>query len=283
MRENQFCRKELSDILSDRHFRFWTSSGRNPQYSLESAASCIWARTLLDRLESAGLDVDAVCRVFRSVSDNVSIDRDRVRFELSRIPVWFRCVSDTKKDTNGISNVEVNYLVLADGREFEAGSVLCPRDVFAHKPLRRDYKLGESVLSFYPVDLARELGFEITRTWTESDSIVDWIADFGNTEAFRSEPSLEVLETETDVIYKLRYESETDAGVPFVMDIPEDAELSSKDRLYRFIAANSLAVTNDIVSFAYSFISERHTFRLLNKLEAENKIEQVEHGVYRAV
>ena len=225
--ERQFSRNELSEILTNQErTRFIMNSVHydtlKTYMGVDNIESGAYVRDLQRRLDGAGNDVQAICHAFAFISG--LYDTDRVRFELARVPVWFFCLSSFEFGFSRIK-VEKFKVKVADGRTFEVGSEQCPKHVFRSTPSKKDYRLGIGVLAFYPVALAEQLGFEITRTWIETDSLVDWIAEFAQTEGLRKHPRLEVVETENDRIYKLRYKSKSDVEVSQVSDALQDVSL----------------------------------------------------------
>lgn len=297
--ERQFSRNELSEILTNQErTRFIINSVHydtlKTYMGVDNIESGAYVRDLQRRLDGAGNDVQAICHAFAFISG--LYDTDRVRFELARVPVWFFCLSSFEFGFSRIK-VEKFKVKVADGRTFEVGSEQCPKHVFRSTPSKKDYRLGIGVLAFYPVALAEQLGFEITRTWIETDSLVDWIAEFAQTEGLRKHPRLEVVETENDRIYKLRYKSKADVDVPQVSDAlqdvslpeskplilpdPKHSGLSPKEQTYNFIVANSPIRTKDI--HAQKFTSKRHTYRIINELADEKRIEKIKHGTYIAI
>lgn len=284
--ERQFSRSELSEILTNQERTSFIINtvhyDTHNNYMMGRVVSGSYVRELQRRLDEAGNDVQEICRAFAFISD--LYDTDCVRFELARVPVWFFCVSSFEFGFSRIREEKFQVKV-ADGRTFEVGSEQCPKHVFRATPSEKDHRLGIGVLAFYPVALAEQLGFEITRTWIETDSLVDWIAEFAQTEGLRKHPRLEVVETENDRIYKLRYKSKADVDVsqskPLILLDPKHSGLSPKEQIYNFIVANSPIRTKYI--HALKFTGQRHTYRILNDLANEKRIEKTGRGTYIAI
>ena len=292
--ERQFSRSELSDILTNQERpSFIRNRMHYDLYLVDSIVSGKYMRNLRDRLDSAVDDVHEICNAFAFISGLYDIDR--VRFELARVPVWLVCESSFERGISGFK-VEKFKVKVADGRTFEVDSEQCPKHVFRSRPSKKDHRLNRDVLAVYPVALAERLGFEITPTWTEDDSIVDWIAEFAQTEGLRAEPRLCVERTEHDCIYKLWYKSETDTQRE-PADIPQtrhsaavnqaeqqtlteplisrnQTHLPPKEKIYNFIVNAGKAVKS-ITVIKENFTSERHTYRLLNDLVDEDRVEKI--------
>ena len=295
--ERQFSRNELSEILTNQKrpskklsFAFNETVYVRRDDTESGAYSGAYVRGLRARLDSAGNDVQEICHAFASISG--SYNTDRVRFELARVQVLLLCVSSFELGFSRIRSEKFKVKV-ADGRSFEVGSEQCPKHVFRSTPSKEDHRRGREVLSFYPVALAEQLGFEITRTWTEDDSIVDWIADFAQTEGLRAKPRLSVEKTEHDCIYKLWHNT---ADIPHTKHsaavnrteqqtlteplIPRNqADLLPKEKIYNFIVNAGKAIKSRTI-IEQNFTSERHTYRLLNDLLDEDRVEKIQGEGY---
>lgn len=236
--------------------------------------SSVWLSDLVSGLDAAGDDVSAVCSVFRSMSDHS--DLRAVRVELSRIPIWYRLCAYSVLSANKISKYEAFGVRSVSGHLFEVGSRRCPKEVLPVNFGKDAYRQGVCVLCFYPVKLATSLGIARCVRWSISDSIVDWICDFSQTEGLRSEPRLVIERQDSDVCYKFSYRG-TALSIP-----DKDLEcLSLSDRLYAFTVKNAPVSTQALVS--EQIASRRQTFNLIRQLEKEDKIEKVKHGVYIAL
>lgn len=84
--------------------------------------------------------------------------------------------------------------------------------------------------------------------WSETDSLVDWIAEGV------------VIQT---------------------LDPVADTQLPPEERIHRYIVQNSPAKTSDIL--AQRLAGKSHTFWILGALQTADKIEKLKHGYYEAI
>lgn len=250
----------------------FSSSVDSPQLSFGSSVN--WLSDLLSDLDGAGGDVDEVRSVFRAASE--ASDLSDVRFELSRIPVWYRLRLYSKLSANGISKIDAYGVYSAGGQFYEVGSSECPKKVLPKDLNKNDYKRGLCVQCSYPVELAKEVVLDTGMHWSVSNSIVDWICDFSRTEGLRSSPRLSVEHIDDDVCYKLSYRS-----TALSPSTQESEDVSLSDKLLGYIVQNAPVSTASVLS--KQFASRRHTFDLLSALERQDKIERVEHGLIIAL
>lgn len=247
-------------------------SASSPQPVVGSSSK--WLSDLVSGLDAAGDDASDVCAVFHSVSEHS--DLRAVRFELSRIPVWYRLCAYSVVSANNISKYEAFGVRSVNGHLFEVGSRRCPKEVLPVDFGKDAYRRGICVLCFYPIELATALGIDSCVRWSVSDSIVDWILDFSKTEGLRTDPRLSVEQMTDDVCYTFSYRG----TAPSIPDKDLEA-LSLSDRLYAFIVKNAPVSTKELLS--QQVASRRQTFNQLRQLERDDKIEKVSHGVYIAI
>ena len=269
-------RKEMlrSDLFSRANLNkcpFRLSAG-SPQPVVGSSAA--WLSDLLFGLDAAGSEVSEVCSAFGAASDYS--DLPAVRFELSRIPIWYRLCVYSVLSANKISKYDAYGVRTVEGQMFEVGSRWCPREVLPLNFGKDAYKNGLCVQCLYPVELAKALGIDIGVRWSVSDSIVDWICDFSKTEGLRGDPRLSIEQIGSDVCYKFSYR-----GTALSLSTQESAVVSLVDKLLGYIVENAPVSTADILS--QQFVSRRQTFNLIRQLEKADKIERVGHGVYIAL
>ena len=238
--------------------------------SLDIGVSSEWLSELLSGLDAAGEDVSSVCDVLRAVSEYEKLAQ--VRGELSRIPVWYLLIVYLELGANKISQHEVCGVRCVSGNTYKVGSWQCPAEVFPRAYPLPAYQQGLCVQCFYPVDLASRLGLSFPKWWDVSDSVVDWIWDFSQTEGLRTAPRLSIEKVDDDVCYTLSYRG---------TGLSNTDEDSAIDRLYDFIVKNSPVSTSDVLW--EGFASRRQTFNYIRSLERCGKIERVGHGVYIAL
>lgn len=241
--------------------------------TIRTSLECIsleWVSELILGLDAADCDVSKLCEVFVELSQHPKLSQ--VRSELSRIPVWYRLCEYSKLSANGFSTYLVKGGRAVSGQTYELSSSKFPKSVLPAAIDQASFAHGTCVPCFYDIDLARALGLELVPYWPISDSIVDWLSEFAQTEGLRSEPRLSVVPQDDDVCYQLSYRgrclSNTDGD-------------SAVDHIYRFIVQNAPVTTSDII--ALEIVSRRQTFNLIRQLEKVDKIERIGHGKYIAL
>jgi len=249
-----------------------------PFYDADSAPivgiSTLWISDFLTCLDAGGSDISFVCKAFSSVINLSHIDK--VRFELSRIPVWYRLCAYRKLSANGMTRIDAFGVRTLSGETIEVGSVGCPKDVLPRSFNRHAYDKNTCVQCFYPVDLARTMGLDGYPSWSVSYSLVDWILRFSQTEGLRTSPRLFVEETDGDIRYTFSYCDSALSNADGAL-----SDVSSLDRIYQFIVENAPVSTAEILS--QEFVSRRQTFNQIRELEQADKIERVGHGQYIAL
>ena len=237
--------------------------------SLE-CVSLEWVSELLSGLDAAGLDVFKLCEVFVKLSQHPKLSQ--VRLELSRIPVWYRLCEYSELSATGGSTFVVKGGRSVRGETYKLGLSRFPKSVLPSGIGEHLFNQGTCVPCFYDVDLARTLALDSVPYWSISDSIVDWLLMFSQTEGLRSEPRLSVVPQDDDVCYQLSYRGTA------LFSVNGDSAI---DKLYAFIVENAPVSTSAIV--ALEIVSRRQTFNLIRQLEKADKIERIGHGKYIAL
>lgn len=226
---------------------------------MRSPASSVWLEMLLVDLQASGEDIRAQLEAFRSAADGFFSDEkvfgitsrdylgrvefrpiialDRLRWELSRVPVSCRlettyppCPYD---DTRSAEEVLAHF----EGQTFYVGTPNCPQSVF---PVLTDFDevgTGNGRWCFYPPELAGSLGFSLTPTWDESDSVVDWIMDFVENEGYSREPRLIKVGEETESVWSF-YRMSVDGVLPAAAVSPVQQQAEIKAAATKPVAEN---------------------------------------------
>lgn len=226
------------------------SSRRDGGYS-----SLKWIRTLLDafsKLDGRRTSVDEIKTKYLRLLCHGS---DRHKWELARIPMlWTFYEEQINYGTHFTSEIGIRI-----GSSFcKIGSDHCPFDVFyasEHKQIRHEQKHW----CFYDFDLATKLGIEVVKTWSVSDSIVDWVISWMQCSDIR----LEIGKYGSENAYVLTNEPR----VPI------------REKVLSFIQKNGVVSTQQIHQQHYGH--ERQIYKILRQLIFADKIEKVKHGYYK--
>ena len=176
-------------------------------YYIVPVPSCHdWVQELVSFLVAAGTDADAVCESFRRAFDSVNIEG--LRHYFSRIPVSFTytCVQGERRSPS--TRLRVTEVMLArEGQTYEIGSEQCPKEYFEKRLETRvnRVKTGERVWGLYPPEAAKQLLSELIPTWDETDSVIDWLFAFVQTEAIRPSPRIDCQREGDDIVYRFTY------------------------------------------------------------------------------
>ena len=144
----------------------------------EYSTSYHWLQLLLEALEAFETDSNEIYRMFSTrLADMPTTQRDRIRWELTRIPTWFvfeRITEEIYEPYRDITlrekqRVKKHYHVL------NVGSEDCPEHVFPPDITPDMLTAHTYILLYYPLDLAEKLELKTVKTWTEKESIVDWV------------------------------------------------------------------------------------------------------------
>lgn len=264
MLNQSFLRSEIVERVALNTCPFSTDK------SVHAGISCDWLLSLLSGLDAAGEDISEVCGVLKASSEYEKLDD--VRYELSRVPVWYRLCMYSVRSANKISNRDAYGGRSVEEKVYEVGSSEFPKEVLPFGVGTASYKRGDIVQCSYPTDLAKRLGLDIVQHWEVLDSVVDWIYDFSRTEGLRSSPRLSIEQLDDDVRYNMSW-----CGTALSC-VDKD---SSGDKILAYIVKNAPVSTADVLF--EGFASRRQTFNLLRALERADKIEKVQHGVYIAL
>ncbi|MDE0555828.1 MAG: hypothetical protein OXI24_16545 [Candidatus Poribacteria bacterium] len=213
---------------------------------LEVLDECVDALSFSDKFEEA-------------VSD-FATGIDRIRFELSRVPVLFLYKRHVRYNAYASPQRIETWGFEREGRRLEFGSNDLPLDALPEDI--EDLSDGRVVCCFYPVDLAYKIGSDVVPVWDKDTSFVSWV--------FADDLKAVRREKEDDII--LAFESWDSS----VVEGRVPSEMPAKERVYAFIRERSSVRTQVLLD--QKFAGRSHTFRLLNQLESEGRITR-EHGI----
>lgn len=198
--------------------------------------------SLLEALDTAGDNISELREAMADILSSYASDLERIRFELARIPVVFQVVKITRTTQYGTS---VDFIGLKQGDyEFSLESALCPDWVPSVETLHH----RDPVWCLCTAEQARNLHLPTVPCWSETDSLLDWIAAS--------------VATQT-------------------LDPVADTPLTAQSKIYQYIVENSPVKTGNIL--AQQFAGKSQTHRILRTLEAADKIEKIKHGCYIAI
>lgn len=256
MFQRTILRSELEGRL-DIYERDQTSASRVSSCGDGMYSSLKWIRNLLNALSLLDGRQKSVAEIkteyFRLLCD----ESDRRRWELARIPVlWTFCEEQLNYGTHFAREIGI----WVGSRFCRIGSEHCPFDVFyasEHKQIRHQDKHW----CFYDFDLAAKLGIEVVKTWSVSDSIVDWVISWMH----RSDIRVEIG----------KYGSE------FAYVLTNEPRVSVREKVLSFIQKHGPVSTQQIQQ--QHFGHERQIYKILRQLVFADKIEKVKHGYYKSL
>ena len=265
-----FSRAEIKQRLNLKRNSLFTQIGHSDMQSV----AFDWLAQLDTGLDSAKNKVQKVHAAFLDAIRN-NTDLEQVKWELARIPISFKLkyshqyYPDIKEELEVMSVENKNH-------SFVVGTQDCPVNVFPNDTpdLDQCVKLGIPVWCYYPVTLAHEKGIEIVKTWTENDSLVDWLTDFLNIEDKEASIRIDNHRDTENTCYTLYLPSETNTDKLNT----EQQDLAPIEQIYHFICQHAPVRTQKIL--AQNFDQRIQVFRHLKKLDRDNRIEKVRHGVY---
>ena len=266
-----FARSELQKRLDTPKLRStWGTPIRDP-------ISFDWAQAFLDDLDTAKQKILKIQTAFSNAM-NYTASLDSVREELSLIPVSLRYRKFRRRKYNAYKLTLATIIEVTDDqkRYFEIGSDDCPKSVFptGTNLFPRDVKSGDTVWCHFPVHLALHNGFQIVRTWNQNDSIVDWLEVFLNLEDPEASIRVEELWDPEDTRYTLYFPT----AIPTEGIDTSPQAGSTVEQIYNFIYKYAPVRTGTIQQ--HNDIERYKLFRTLKRLENDNRIEKMRHGVF---
>lgn len=255
------CRSEIVERLEavDRRLSEYQKLSSHSLVGLPDLISDKFLGCVLEVLDECVDDLSFSEKFEEAVSD-FDTGIDRIRFELSRVPVLFLCKFHVRYNPYASPQRIESWSFERDGRRFGYGSDNFPSHVLPDDI--DDSADGRVVCCFYPVDLVSKVGFGIVPVWDKDTSFVSWV--------FADDLKAVRREIENDII--LVFESWDSS----VLERRVPSEMSTKDRVYAFIRERSPVRTQVLLD--QKFAGRSHTFRLLNQLENEGRITR-EHGI----
>ena len=237
---------------------------------------------LLKGLDSAGDNLRAVFDTLCNMISHYTPDLDRIRWELAHTPVAFTFVRKRRARPYG-GWEEFVGLKQPNGRTFSLEAAACytpglPQNI-------EDYRDGDKIWCLYPPDMLKEIrssDVPIYPYWTEDNALVDWILESVRAEGNRKVPH-PLISDKGVISWTFVHEStapQDPPKAPRKVDVQSSGVSNTADKVYDFIKANAPAKSGDIVETG--FVDRRQIFRILRKLQKEDRIEKIAHGIYIA-
>ena len=291
--------KELEDRIKYHEIENWKTEIFPDTYP----ESYNWLTDLLQNLEKARNSAAHLNDVLQQQADKLIETKeniDRIRFELANIPI--ACYLESKdrqrfflvtQPDDGPPNqyefdtktLSINYSL----ESFTEGEVYWFFLTLA--------ELNRCIPDYQQIN-PRIIPRSII-TWSEQDSIVDWILQFASNNNETDTPQITQHGDSTEGIYwKLQVPKTqpTEESQPTIVENTTAIEESqptivdkttAKDKILRFIQENGRNRENGITTtaeiIAQSFCERRTVFKALRSLQKENKIVKVGHGKYAPV
>lgn len=233
-----------------------------------------WANSLIRDLDAAKDRVRKIHNAFSNAIRNKK-QLETVKHELACTPVAFTLRESYKTGANAISQVPFTQAVNSD-YTFEVGTNVCPNSIFPHNInlWHGNHKRWTPAWAFYPPDIAQKANIKTIKTWTPDDSLVDWITKFIRLKD--PEASIRVDQLwETDDISYTFYFPTTFPRKKYNVSIQEQ---SRSEQVYDFIYKYGPVRTRRIEK--HIGIQRQQINTITRKLEQDNRIEKVRHGVY---
>lgn len=262
MKKRHFTLSDLKERLSIRKNSTFTQSGVLDLGSV----SFNWLHHLISGLEGRKDNARSICEVFSTVVNDLS-SYETIKWELARIPMSFTFRKERKSS---------DVLVENEVGSFVVGSEDCPEDVFAkHTMYKSEFiRTGDPVWCYYSVILAQEMGFELVKTWSEGDSLIDWIKTIVELEDPEASICVDTYSDTGDTFYMLYLPSETNVDNLEVLQ----HDSCPIEQIYHFICQEAPVRTKKILD--QNLDSRQQVFRYLKRLEKNGRIEKIKHGVY---
>ena len=225
------------------------------------------------------LDADSfcasrLCDVIGSYLDDI----DRIREELSRVPVRFVYRIYVRDNVYAPYPRSVSRTLWSGERHFSVGDEECPLSVLPVS--EEDLSNGQVVWCLYPVDLASRCSFPLVSVWSEADSLVDWL--LGVYQVDNASVHCEVShEPDDDVLWKFSVVSQPTATETHSVSRVQSLEGTQKEQILAFIRKRSVVSTSELK--AQGICGHSRLFAILRELKSEEKIVQPKHGFYKAL
>ena len=232
-------------------------------------------RDVLQVLDADSFCASSLCDVIGSYLDDI----DRIRKELSRVPVRFVYKSYGRVNYRcPVPPLIISYGLQRGIRLYTVGDNDCPLSVL---PVSEEYlSVGQVVWCLYPVDLASRCYFPLVSVWSEADSLVDML--LGVYQPDSASVHCEVSrEADGDVLWHFSIVSQPAATETHSVSRVQSLEGTPKDKILAFIREHGVVSFSELRSQA--FIGRSRLFEILHELLIEDKIVQPKHGFYEAL
>lgn len=230
---------------------------------------------LHEKLEAAADNPTLLLQAFDTALSSYKTDLDRIRWELARCPVLFQVVNEIRYDpysyrqnTPYVGLQRVGRAFSVEDVQFKEGAL--PRDI-------SEYENMDTVWFLYSAEQAKMIQQD-TASWSEDNSLVDWMIEFVNTDREREVPRIVKLAALLNI--RVRSWAFYRASVEPLSATAPDETASPTEHIFHFIQTNAPVRTGDIL--AEGFAGRSHTHRILKSLEAADRIEKAGHGLYKA-
>lgn len=217
--------------------------------------SCLWLRALVSALESLH-NSDASSTMIHRTLCHLPTSTPRLRWELSRIPVLHEI--DRQWLLEGRRHVSCAG-IWHNGKFYTVGNAICPESVFWQYEHKKDSLRG-AVWCFYAPNDTSSIYLPKLETWSETDSIVDWIGLF----------------VDNPYTYSAQIRSVDEEIHCRISD-----NRTASENILDFITEHAPVNTARILE--QNFAGSRHVYKILRKLQFADKIERIQHGLYTAI
>ena len=238
-------------------------------------ATMAWLDALITKLDEAKDNVKKVRETLAQAISNFHDVLDEIRFELAGIPVFsrFHTIKSNLRDTDGFRDYLQlrNYLGV-----FDVPSELCPIEVLppGTQTLPNLVKEYQPVWCYYPVTLAKKIGLPIVKSWDKTDSIIDTFKKFVELDDPEAAINIEEYWETDDRKYTFYFRTTQIENIPAAIQ-----HMDTENKIDNFIRRYGPVRVAEIKAYNPD-IKEYALTRTLKRLEQNDQIEKIRHGVY---
>ncbi len=272
-------------VLYYYHLHFWSGiimlsfelrkSDLNSRVLKSDLVSEAFSRDVLQVLDADSLCVSSLCDVIGLYLDDI----DRIRKELSRVPVRFVYRSYGHVNYRcPIPPLIISYGLQRGVYHYAVGSEECPSSVL---PVSEEHlSVGQVVWCLYPVDLASRCSFPLVSVWSEADSLVDMLLGVYQVDSasVRCEVS---READNDVLWHFSIVSQSAATETHSVSRVQSLEGTPKEQILAYVREHGVVSASELQ--AQGFCGRSRLFAILRELQREDKIDQPKYGFYEAL
>lgn len=259
-----------------------------------------WLTDLLQNLENARNSAAHLYEVLQQQADELiqtKENTDRIRYQLANIPVA-ACLEGKDNElltlkmysNNGAPNYAEFYTKTFPKQNFSLDSLTVDKAYWFFITLDELEKCSPDHQHINPKDII---------TWSEQDSIVDWIRQFASNNNETDTPQItQHGDSIEDIFWRLQLSKTqlTKESQPTIVENTTAIEenqptivenTTAIDNILRLIQVNGITRENGITTTAeiieQSYCKTRNVYKSLKLLQKENKIVKVGHGKYAPV